>query len=430
MCSISNRIRKIKCDEGKPSCQKCASTGRACDGYESPFRIVTSQIIDRARAGGVRSDDCLITHKPDLVEIAPASIDLLNRCFSTKTLFDVQLDCDEEALQVLRASFTDSPIRHAISSLKALRKDLETSGDNPASVAQQTPTYHYGLQQYNMALRGLASDMSLQGSNGVKPALLCCQLFISIEQVQKNYASMAQHIIQGLRIMHQYQARPSLIAPDSILPAYHTRLPYLDVFIIKLFAAPCKFADPPTGAGIDGMTSSGCLESPRQEIVKPREHCIIAPNMRTKLTTIAASTLVFLSNVEQIETVEVGLRLMSERAALLDSLASWCIDLELVQTEAKNPDPEPISMSFLRFFHAILSLVLRGALQSSLHFHTHTKLQSENDRLQRIANSVDERVRTYRTCIGNTGTCSVERSTRPKCLDQAVSLGSVMDAAY
>jgi hypothetical protein len=28
-----NRIRKVKCDEGRPSCQKCVSTSRTCDGY-------------------------------------------------------------------------------------------------------------------------------------------------------------------------------------------------------------------------------------------------------------------------------------------------------------------------------------------------------------------------------------------------------------
>jgi hypothetical protein len=27
------RIRRVKCDETKPACQRCLSTGRACDGY-------------------------------------------------------------------------------------------------------------------------------------------------------------------------------------------------------------------------------------------------------------------------------------------------------------------------------------------------------------------------------------------------------------
>jgi hypothetical protein len=27
------RIRKVKCDEGRPACHRCISTGRVCDGY-------------------------------------------------------------------------------------------------------------------------------------------------------------------------------------------------------------------------------------------------------------------------------------------------------------------------------------------------------------------------------------------------------------
>src|SRR2546423_4181892 len=32
-----SRIRHIKCDEGKPACLKCTSTGRKCDGYQQSF---------------------------------------------------------------------------------------------------------------------------------------------------------------------------------------------------------------------------------------------------------------------------------------------------------------------------------------------------------------------------------------------------------
>lgn len=30
------RIRKVKCDEAKPTCKRCAHTGRKCDGYAPP----------------------------------------------------------------------------------------------------------------------------------------------------------------------------------------------------------------------------------------------------------------------------------------------------------------------------------------------------------------------------------------------------------
>jgi Fungal Zn(2)-Cys(6) binuclear cluster domain len=408
LCLNSNRIRKIKCDENKPFCQKCVNTGRTCDGYESPFRFFTSQPINSTHAGGIKSDVGIQPIRPTFIEIAPQEIDLLNRYFSTKTMFDVKLGCDEEARQVLQASLTDPPIRHAVSSLRALREDLEKSGDGQASIAQQTPSYYYGLQQYSMALGGLASNLSSPSSNRLQSALLCCQVFISIEQVRKNYAAMAQHIIRGLRIMHEYRARPYFVAANKMLPAHHDQLPFLDVFIIKLFAAPCKFADPPATADVSGKTSSARLISSHQQPVESCDLRIIAPDMRTELTRIAASTLEFLGKVSQVESVEIALSLLSEKTALLDSLESWLINLELVQTEIGSPGPELISVSFLRCLYLILKIVLLGALDSSPDLDA--ELLTENDRLQGLANDLGERVRTYITCRGNSSGRG-ERST-------------------
>jgi hypothetical protein len=41
-------IRRIKCDERKPQCERCASTGRNCDGYD-PLRALPFEISPRPR---------------------------------------------------------------------------------------------------------------------------------------------------------------------------------------------------------------------------------------------------------------------------------------------------------------------------------------------------------------------------------------------
>ncbi|KAJ4294084.1 hypothetical protein N0V90_007773 [Kalmusia sp. IMI 367209] len=107
--------------------------------------------------------------------------------------------------------------------------------------------------------------------------------------------------------------------------------------------------------------------------------------MRTQLTKIATSTLEFLSKVSEVKSVEIALRLLAEKAALLDSLNSWLVELELFQTEFGLLSPEPISVSFLRFFHQILKIVLLMALDVSPDLLT--KLRTENDRLQSVANN-------------------------------------------
>ena len=369
----------VKCDENKPFCKKCVSTGRTCDGYESSFRAFASQPINNAYADGIKSD---IGLQPTLIEVTPQDIDLLSRHFSIKTMFDVNLGCDQEARQVLQASLTDPPIRHALLSLRTLREDVEKFGDG-----QQASGYHYGLQQYTTALGDLASNLSSAGPNGLKSALLCCQIFMSIEQVRKNFAGMAQHIIRGLNIMHEYRVRPSFIAPNKLVPANHDQLPLLDVFVIKMFAAPCKFTTPPAA-----FEATGTL--PHQQPAESRDLRTIAPEMRTELTRISALTLEFLDRVSQIKTEEIVLQLLSEKAALLDSLEKWLINLELVQTKARLSGPEPVSVSFQRLFYLILKIILLGALDFSQ--DVYAELQTENDRLQAVANNVGERVSAYR----------------------------------
>jgi hypothetical protein len=392
LCLIGNRIRKVKCDELKPFCQKCVSTGRICEGYESPFRIVTSRPINNTYARSIQPHVDFRPTRSTLIGVASQDVDLLNRYFSTKTILDVDVGCCEEAREVLQASLADPSIRHAVLSLIALRADLE-SGTDRASAVQQTQSHDYGLQQYCLALGGLASNLSTPSSNGLKSALLCCQVFISIEQVRGNYVAMAQHVIRGLRIMHEYRARPDIHAANKLLPAHHDHLPSLDVFIIKLFTAPCKFADPPAAADGKGTPLSGGVPSSHQRLVKSCPVRTIAPNMRTELTRIGASTLEFLGIVSRVKSVESAFRLLPKKAALLDSLNSWLIDLELVQAATKSTDPEPISVSFLRFFHSILRIVLIGALESSPDLDA--ELKAETDRLQSVANDVGEKVRTY-----------------------------------
>lgn len=432
------RIRKIKCDEKKPFCQKCVKTRRACDGYGSPFRLVTGQsIIHNAHIGGVKSETRSEQPTQSIVTniITSEDVNLLNRCLSTKTIFDVKLDCDDEARQILQASMDDPPIRHAVCSLLALRGDLERTtaggGDRTASSivkharTTQIRSCNHGLQHYGMALSSLASRLASSSSsspatspssssNAVKSALLCCQIFISIEQVRGNHAAMAQHIIRGLRIMHEYRARPGIAvvhdpaATDkkalALVPASHNPLPLLDVFLIKLFAAPCPFIDPPpipASTPAKATANDDCddddddderghppsasfipVTSPHHQtsINHPpqRQPRTLLPNMRTHLTALAKSTLTFLENISHIDSIPTALTLLLEKRDLLKSLEVWLVELEnllLIVVHLEDPkkknkeqreeEEEPVSVSFMRFFHQILKCVILGQLTTT-----------------------------------------------------------------
>jgi hypothetical protein len=200
---------------------------------------------------------------------------------------------------------------------------------------------------------------------------------------------MGQHIIQGLRIMHEYRARPCLTVTNQLVPAYHEQLPLLDLFIIKLFAAPCKFAEP---SSLSNKSEESVGMYPVLLPTEPNKLRIIVPDKRTELTKISASTIGFLDKISHVQSAEDALGLLSEKTFLLESLNSWLHDLEC--GHAKDKSPEAISVSFLRLFHQILKVVLMG----SLRFPSDVGggLRGEYERLQSVASHVGQRVKGYR----------------------------------
>ncbi|KAF5627425.1 transcriptional regulatory moc3 [Fusarium sp. NRRL 52700] len=359
------RIRKIKCDEAKPFCEKCVKTGRKCDGYESVFRAFssTSQPIAKPYATA-------LGHDRVKAETLLSSGDL-NRYFSTKTIFDVELSCNEEAEQVLQAALTNDSIRHALLSLRALRENFEPKKEGHASGVgeQQRLSYNFGLQQYSKALTCLASNLACPSPDSLKSTLLCCQVLISVEQVRGNFAAMGLHVIRGLNILREYRARPYLTA-NGLKTARHSGLPSLDVFIIKLFAAPCKFTERQT------LEASSILTAPVE--TNDRK---LAPNMRAQLTKVGTSTIALLEKTKDIQSEEQAQSLLLERKGLLDGLDSWLGALESLQSKS-------MSDNFLRIFYLILKIILLGTLETSPNLDA--KLKEESKQLQGLANLVNQ----------------------------------------
>jgi hypothetical protein len=176
------------------------------------------------------------------------------------------------------------------------------------------------------------------------------------------------------------------------MPAYHSKLPFLDIFLIKLFAAPCKFADPPATRQVNQMGSL-CLVSQQEQAVKSHNMRIIVPDMRRELTRIATLTLKFLDDVSSVTSAENAAPLLSKKLSLLDSLESWLTGLESIYTTTRASNHEPVSVSFVRLFHQILKVVVIGALDSSS--DVSAELAKEYGRLQYIGNNVGEKVKAY-----------------------------------
>lgn len=214
-----HRIRRIKCDEEKPSCAKCVSTGRTCDGYNK-------EAVVRCR----RTIEAISKNTPDF--LSPKSLTPLNDieqkslCFfrtRTAVIFAGYSDSGFWDRVILQVSHTEPAVRHAVIALGSLHEYFDSQGTAIAYDLKHE-SLHFSLQQYTKAIASLNQGFSAGTRLPIEVVLICCALFISIESLQGNYATTARHLLGGSKILSDWLSandrKTSCLVRDELLPIF------------------------------------------------------------------------------------------------------------------------------------------------------------------------------------------------------------------
>jgi hypothetical protein len=119
----SFRKRRVKCDEAKPVCDRCRSTGRTCDGYlhcqedhsltshhdESPFICCGRRIA-------------IFSVAPDWTYDERKAFDDFRFQFSADLSEPLGTEQDIWSRLILQMAFQEPSVKHAICALGSLRK--------------------------------------------------------------------------------------------------------------------------------------------------------------------------------------------------------------------------------------------------------------------------------------------------------------------
>jgi hypothetical protein len=164
-------VRRVKCDEAKPSCYSCISTGRTCDGYEPNIEappalpITVSSAISRLPSVGF-----LGTEKERRAfnffrqETAPQLSRFFGRDFCERLL--------------LQAALHERSIRHAILALGSLHAKLEQDKGLITQNHSNGLTDDFALKNYNQAISILVEPL---GQQAIDVCLICSILFACLE---------------------------------------------------------------------------------------------------------------------------------------------------------------------------------------------------------------------------------------------------------
>ncbi len=195
-----SRLRRIKCDEAKPSCQKCSSTGRRCEGYfysaftppsstpsssqhsSSPETITALSPCEISQLSRSRTHSPLTFMQP----INKLSTDRERRCFKffqdhTVTQLDGFFNSpfwQQMSRLLLQTAYHEPAVRHAAVALGALHEGFELGYQPNLGVAKEED---FAVQQYVKALGYLVEPIQKRGKQAADVALVTCILFVCFE---------------------------------------------------------------------------------------------------------------------------------------------------------------------------------------------------------------------------------------------------------
>ncbi|KAL2848716.1 hypothetical protein BJX68DRAFT_238565 [Aspergillus pseudodeflectus] len=217
---ITCRIRRVKCDEERPHCRRCQSTGRKCDGYLSP-----QQKQQQQQARKASPELRIIQHTPQVtipthMWMFPAVNKMLNEDeYRSLEFFHAQtISCfgARAGGSLLNAACHDAGIRLAAIALGTMHRLVLYREETLPHV--HTRGMQLALQQYNSAIRRGLNYFPRDGADVSADGILSmCVLFFCFESLQGHFRAALRHGAAGLRILAQQQLEGRLV-DNALLP--------------------------------------------------------------------------------------------------------------------------------------------------------------------------------------------------------------------
>lgn len=246
------RGRKVKCDETKPICGRCSSTGRPCEGYKDPgppkvrnrrskYSIVPHcrqvHLADRHANSNVAQ---LLSsrqwtlwdtarHAPPLIALPLELAGSLEErrsfdYFRHQVVYDISGFFELAFWNhfVLQASHSEPCVRHALLALSALHESYEVASSS-VTTTEANPLKTLALKEYTKAIGLLANNISSQ-QPPLQTILVSCIVFIWIEFVQDNLGIALSHLRSGLKLLSEPKTPTLLCRVDRSITQLLTRL--------------------------------------------------------------------------------------------------------------------------------------------------------------------------------------------------------------
>ena len=198
------RIRRVKCTEERPSCYRCTSTGRQCDGY-APVPVSRKDLISPIHGRTsllITSQRLLRGSEVDGSETSSIHLDYFRDRVVFQTNYFVKSGFWDRLL--LQLFHREPSVKYAVIALSSLHQHWELNG----LISYEAD--HNALHSYQKALQH-ANKLVNRAQSAVSPdyaeiitILVVCILFICYEHAVGRYQNGAIHLEHGTQILRKY----------------------------------------------------------------------------------------------------------------------------------------------------------------------------------------------------------------------------------
>lgn len=198
------RIRKIKCDEAQPSCNRCTSTGRICDGYGI---WSSGRDADSRRSIRPKAHDDVALHPVYFTALAASEEERSCfewfKCRTTKKVQGAFIWYFWDTL-VVQVSSSEPAVLHAALALSSVHRlnGVEDTIRN-VKIRDSIPDKQeeFTLRQYTKAIGHLQPHFSAKDMASIRVALITCALFICLDLFRGHYTTALAHLHSGLKLL-------------------------------------------------------------------------------------------------------------------------------------------------------------------------------------------------------------------------------------
>ncbi|KAL7962807.1 hypothetical protein V8C34DRAFT_269948 [Trichoderma compactum] len=184
---LTCKKRRVKCDEARPSCERCVSTGRVCDGYGIWDSI--SKAPGKLKDGRASAlSNAIVLSQVQRVSEKTYSIGFeYFRRYTVNKLPGVFESGFWNSL-VFQAC-VDPAVLHAATALGAAHKNKEA----------------ISLVEYNQAIQHLRRHLYRLDNDALRVSLITCMIFACLELLRGGFKTGHTHLSNGMQLLREIQ---------------------------------------------------------------------------------------------------------------------------------------------------------------------------------------------------------------------------------